>query len=138
MVLAMVDNLLSNAVTYTPPCGNIRLTIATDSGGTVLSINNSCNDISRQDLTHVLEPFWRKDPSRSSHDHCGLGLTLVAAYAKALRLELKLDLPEPHRFVVSVHFPPASTPQPATSNARNLPLRTSNCSDTVLPSKPAT
>jgi two-component system sensor histidine kinase QseC len=122
MVLAMIDNLLSNAVTYTPPLGKIRVSISNKPTGVHLSITNSCHDISPHDLPHLLEPFWRKDPSRSSRDHCGLGLTLVAAYAKSLDLNFKIDLPEPHTFLASVQFPPTPIPAPTDTNAQNLPL----------------
>jgi len=122
MVLAMIDNLLSNAVTYTPSHGKIRLSISTDANATSLSMANSCQDISANDLPHLLEPFWRKDPSRSSRDHCGLGLTLVASYAKSLDLNFKIDLPEPHTFVASVQFLPTHIPTAPDTNAQNLPL----------------
>jgi signal transduction histidine kinase len=57
-----------------------------------VSIANSNAGLSRQDLAHVFEPFWRKDAARSDGRHGGLGLSLVAAFARLIGAEVRLEI----------------------------------------------
>ena len=97
----LLDNLISNAVTYTPSGGEIEFAMA----GLELTMSNSCSDLEAQDLPHLFEAFWRKDKARTSGAHCGLGLALVAAYAEAMKITLKAELGARDRFVIRLKFP---------------------------------
>ena len=90
LLRAILTNLLSNAVQYCVDNGSIRLSIERDQ----LSVSNSTDDLKPDDLPHLFERFWRKDPARSSSVHSGLGLALAKAYAGALGMELRADLSE--------------------------------------------
>ena len=92
---AIFTNLLSNAVQYCPASGSVRLTIETSGQRGQLSVSNTTNDLDADDLPHLFERFWRKDPARSSPEHCGLGLALTKAYAEALAMELRAELTNP-------------------------------------------
>jgi two-component system sensor histidine kinase QseC len=105
MLGALIDNLVSNAVTYAPAGGTVRVEAAHDGVAVALSVRNPCDGLGAADLPHLFEPFWRKDPARTGGAHCGLGLAVVAAYAKALGLALRADLPEPGAFEIVVSFP---------------------------------
>ncbi len=104
MLEALIDNLVSNAVDYTPPGGRIAFRLSTDPAGTTLAITNTCRGLEAVDLPHLAEPFWRKDAARTGGLHCGLGLALVAAYARAIGAKLDLKLPTPDEFSASVFF----------------------------------
>jgi signal transduction histidine kinase len=104
MLEALMENLVSNAVDYTPAGGRIAFRISIDSGGTTLAITNTCKGLELADLPHLAEPFWRKDAARTGGLHCGLGLSLVAAYARAIGARLDLNLPAPDEFSASVYF----------------------------------
>ena len=86
----IVGNLLANAVEYAPNRGKIRV-VGNDS---LLEISNSTDDLTREDLPHLFERFWRKDVSRTDAGHSGLGLTLARAATAALGLELTAEMPE--------------------------------------------
>jgi signal transduction histidine kinase len=44
-----------------------------------LTVINTVEELDEQDLPHLFERLWRKDPSRTSTMHSGLGLALVKA-----------------------------------------------------------
>lgn len=88
LLRAILTNLLSNAVQYCTEGGSIRLSVERGQ----LSISNTTDDLKSDDLPHLFERFWRKDPARSSSLHSGLGLALAKAYAAVLGLELRAEL----------------------------------------------
>lgn len=81
-------NLLGNAVSYARPGSVIRCAAAVDGDSFRLEFTNAAEPLSRAELASLAEPFWRKDVARSSADHAGLGLSVVAALARILRLDL--------------------------------------------------
>ncbi len=86
----IVGNLLANAVEYTPERGQIRVT----GGDSRLEITNTTDGLTREDLPHLFERFWRKDAARTEAGHSGLGLALARAATAALGLELTADMPD--------------------------------------------
>ena len=95
LLRAILTNLLSNAVQYCPAGGSVRLTVERSGERSQLLVSNTTDELSADDLSHLFERFWRKDPSRSSPEHCGLGLALAKAYAEALAMELRAELTNP-------------------------------------------
>lgn len=86
----IVGNLLANAVEYATERGQIRV-----AGSAMrLEISNATDKLTREDLPHLFERFWRKDTSRTDAGHSGLGLTLARAAAAALGLELTAEMPD--------------------------------------------
>ncbi len=81
-VQQVLNNLLSNALRYTPACGTITVTVqpAAGEGGryTRISVIDSGPGIPSQNLAHVFERFWRADSGRS-RDMGGSGLGLAIA-----------------------------------------------------------
>lgn len=79
----IVDNLLANAVTYSPPGGRILVQIQNDR----IVIRNSGIQISEELLPHIFEPFV----SGSTGGCCqGLGLYIAHYYAEKLGMRLSL------------------------------------------------
>ena len=102
MLLAMIDNLLSNAVTYAPEGSRIDVQIDPIEQGFELAISNLRGELTSEDVPHLFEPFWRKDASRSGGVHCGLGLPLVAAYAAAMGMTVHAEITGGGLFRISV------------------------------------
>jgi two-component system phosphate regulon sensor histidine kinase PhoR len=74
----IVDNLLINAITYTPEGGRIEVGIGLQNGSAVLHVSDTGIGIPREDLDRVFERFYRVDKARSrSAGGTGLGLAIV-------------------------------------------------------------
>jgi two-component system sensor histidine kinase QseC len=86
----IVGNLLTNAVEYATEHGQIRVA----GNASRLEISNTTDQLTRADLPHLFERFWRKDASRTDAWHSGLGLTLARAATAALGLELSAEMPD--------------------------------------------
>ena len=80
----IVNNLLKNAVSYTPPGGRITIQIGPDyMGNVLLHIEDTGVGIAKKDLLHIFEPFYRAERSRNrKHGSSGLGLTIVSELIK--------------------------------------------------------
>ncbi len=77
MFRRMIENLIGNAVEYSPAGGAVECTARMESGRAILCIGNTNDSLKSEDLRVMFEPFWRKDAARSGDSHAGLGLTLV-------------------------------------------------------------
>ncbi len=80
----IVMNLLKNAIAYTPEKGLIRISVEPDYRNFIeLRVQDTGVGISREDLFHVFEPFYRADRSRvRRHGGSGLGLAVVNELVK--------------------------------------------------------
>ncbi len=108
---AILENLISNAIAYSPTDSTITCRLHGE-GLIFLEFINPCTDLSSEDLDFLSEPFWQKDTSRTSTDHVGLGLTLVKMYCKVLGIRLNVWLEENSAFHVLLVMPN----QPQESN----------------------
>ncbi len=79
----ILDNLLSNAVNFTPEGGSIKISYE----GRRLCIINYGVTIDDELLPHVFEPFVTSINKNKTH---GLGLYVVSYYAKFLQCQVKL------------------------------------------------
>jgi len=85
-------NLVSNAVRYTPPGGEIRLRWRSDEDGAEFSVEDTGIGIEHEHLPRLTERFYRVDRSRSRETGgTGLGLSIVkhalARHNAALAIE---------------------------------------------------
>ena len=72
----VIGNLVSNAVKYTAEGGQIRVSASQYHGRVKFVIENDCEPLSDETLSHVWDPFYRADNSRSTRG-TGLGLAIV-------------------------------------------------------------
>lgn len=74
----IMDNLIGNAVKYTPEGGNIWVNVRGDGDKVLINVTDSGIGISADDLTHVFQKFYRVDNSQTRQiGGTGLGLYLV-------------------------------------------------------------
>jgi two-component system phosphate regulon sensor histidine kinase PhoR len=73
----ILRNLVENAVNYTPPQSDIRLTSERHGGAVHVAVTDSGPGIPPNDITRVFERFYRVDKSRSGPGGTGLGLSIV-------------------------------------------------------------
>jgi two-component system phosphate regulon sensor histidine kinase PhoR len=73
-----VENLLDNALKYTPPGSRLTLSLATRDGEAVVCLRDNGPGIPAADLPHLFERFYRVDKGRSrDKGGTGLGLSIV-------------------------------------------------------------
>ena len=74
-------NLVGNAINYTPKGGTVTLGLGKVDNRSQLTIHDTGQGISSEDLPHVFERFYRGEKSRTrSRDGKGFGLGLSIAY----------------------------------------------------------
>lgn len=78
----LVANLLDNAIKYTESEGTIKVSLDGDASKVLLSVEDTGEGMSGDDLANIFERFYRCDPSRSEAG-VGLGLSLVMAIARS-------------------------------------------------------
>lgn len=79
MLRRAVGNLLSNALRYTPESGRVNVRIENAGNGrTLLSVENTGDDIPREHLSRLFDRFYRVDGSRHrTTENSGLGLAIA-------------------------------------------------------------
>lgn len=77
----VVSNLLSNALKFTPSGGSVELGLRSMGGEAVITVANTGPGISREDLPHVFDRFFRGHGVRASGS--GIGLTVVRELVEA-------------------------------------------------------
>ncbi len=75
LVQQVIYNLVDNAVKFTPERGTIRIFATNDGETTKVSIRNSGQGISEEEIARIFERFYKVDKSRS-YDTKGVGLGL--------------------------------------------------------------
>jgi two-component system OmpR family sensor kinase len=102
----VIDNLVSNALRYTPEGGAIALHAVAANGGARLSVVDSGEGIAPEHLAHVFDRFYKVDASRTggANGGSGLGLSIAKAiveqhggtievFSRPGRTEFRIELP---------------------------------------------
>ncbi len=76
-----VSNLVDNAVRFTPDGGAITISLATNSDGAKITVEDTGCGVAADHLPRLFDRFYRVDASRSS-EGTGLGLALVKSIAE--------------------------------------------------------
>ena len=85
----LIDNILDNAIRYTPNSGKIDVSLINQVGHVVLEIKDSGPGISENDLERVFERFYRGENQHISGS--GLGLAIVKDIATRHGAVIKLS-----------------------------------------------
>src|SRR5207253_841448 len=124
----ILDNLLDNAIKYTPSGGKITVRWFAEDSQAVLEVADTGVGIPEKDLARIFERFYRVDKARSRElGGTGLGLSIVKHLAQALSgtVEARSELGVGSRFRVSLQQAEQfAEPSPGvlTQTVQNLPL----------------
>ncbi|WP_371261046.1 sensor histidine kinase [Arthrobacter sp. yr096] len=85
-----VRNILLNAIIYSRPDTEVHVSVGRDNGNAVVAVQDHCGGIPDEDLPHLFQTGWQKDPARGtaeglqgSYSGAGIGLSMVAGIVKA-------------------------------------------------------
>ena len=107
----MIINLTNNALQYTPKNarGRVTISIRNDIDNQVMfSVADNGIGIAKEDLSHILEPFYRGDKSRArniKNAGSGLGLAIVNEIVRAHRGTIRINSTQGKGTVVTIHLP---------------------------------
>ena len=80
----LVTNLLTNAIHYNRPGGEVTATVTTAEQDVELSVADTGCGIPEEDRCHIFERFYRVDKARSREQGgCGLGLAICKSIVEA-------------------------------------------------------
>ncbi len=102
----LIKNLLDNAIRYTPPNGQIDLSVNTRDGRVIVQIDDTGPGIPEAERERVFDPFYRV--LGNDQVGSGLGLSIVQTIAERLGATVRLDYANPQTQTglrVSVSFP---------------------------------
>jgi len=108
----ILNNVISNAVEYSENSKPISICaqLQDDGSMSLTCINYMEVLLSASDLKNMFQRMWRKDASRSSEKHTGLGMALIKAYADTLNYGVGVQVVEKEKFVITIkHIPLANS-----------------------------
>lgn len=80
----IVDNLVDNAVKYTPAGGTVRVRVALEAGAVVLAVHDTGVGFEPEAAERLFDRFYRADAHAVQAERgSGLGLTIVRALARS-------------------------------------------------------
>ncbi|WP_036302155.1 ATP-binding protein [Methylotenera sp. L2L1] len=80
-IKVLINNILDNAIRYTPNYGSVNISLSNDTEHAVLEVNDTGPGISNDDFERVFERFYRGE----NKDTCGSGLGLSIVREIALQ-----------------------------------------------------
>jgi len=88
----ILENILSNAIKYSPTGSSIEIELKHDIGTTALSIIDHGIGMSSEEQKRIFDRFYRADSSRSSHVRgFGLGLSIVKRLTELQKIQISVQ-----------------------------------------------
>lgn len=107
-MMAVLRNLVDNAIRYTPPGGRVDLRLDHSGGRTVLRVQDTGPGISQEEQSRVFDPFYRVVGNEQLGS--GLGLSIVKAVCDRIGVVILLGVGHPETqtgLSVTLVFPAA-------------------------------
>jgi PAS domain S-box-containing protein len=107
-LLQVFDNLIGNALKFTPKGGCIAVEAAARDGEVVFSVADTGSGIARESLQHIFEPFWQA-ATRAGRLGAGLGLPITRGIVDAHggRIWVESELERGSTFFFAIPTAPA-------------------------------
>jgi two-component system sensor histidine kinase QseC len=107
LIEIMVRNLINNAIKYTPPGGQIQISLENRNNMPQFRIEDSGSGIVKADYEQVFKRFYRNVDTANKTQGSGLGLSIVQRIITLHEAEIKLDTSQFGGLQVTVSFLPA-------------------------------
>ena len=102
----LISILLDNAVKYSNADGKIELALKKQKNTLQLSVWNTADEISREELAHLFDRFYRADKSRNSKTGgYGLGLSIASAVVNSHKGKITASSPDGKSLRIVATFP---------------------------------
>jgi two-component system phosphate regulon sensor histidine kinase PhoR len=104
----VINNLVVNAVKYTPATGRVWVRWSADDAGGHLEIEDTGIGIEKKHLDRLTERFYRVDAGRSRREGgTGLGLAIAKHVLDRHEARLEIESQPGHGSRFCCHFPPS-------------------------------
>ena len=125
LIETVLDNLLSNALRYTPSGGRVELRLRRDRKEVVLSVRDTGIGIAPEQQRRVFDRLYRVDEARDrERGGSGLGLAIAQRAAQALGGRIELDSEEGRGSEFRLVLPSAPRQRPRNLSRPSPPART--------------
>jgi signal transduction histidine kinase len=107
----VLNNLIGNAIKYTPPEGSIQVELEEKEGCALLRVADTGIGIPAEDLPHLGEEFFRaKNAYGRNIQGTGLGLSIVKEFVKRFGAQIDIKSHDGQGTTVALEFPPCEDP----------------------------
>ncbi len=121
LIESLILNIMENAMRALPEVGKIEVKAYREENGCMLSIADNGKGISEDDISKVIEPFYRADKSRSrAYGGAGLGLSLCKQICDLHYARMEISSQPDVGTTVTIKFPQFTT-QPQLRDDSEIP-----------------
>ena len=107
MLEQILENLVTNAIKFSNPGGEVEIGFRNDQLQTVLMVRDYGIGMTPQQINQIFERFYRADESRNfALKGNGLGMAIVKRFADILNLKINISSSPAAGTVVELVFPP--------------------------------
>ena len=131
----IVENLLDNAVKFTPPGGSVKISVIPSDDGVAVTVTDAGDGMPTDVLALIGRPFYQADSSAPGNfEGMGAGLALSRRLADAIGAELRFDSVSGMGTSATVRFRTTSVGRNGQPDRRRTPqLRLTPISSSTLP-----
>jgi signal transduction histidine kinase len=102
----VLDNLLSNALKFTPPGGEVEVCVGCDDSSAFVEVSDTGMGIGAKDVEHLFTPFYRTESAATaSVPGTGLGLAISKAIVDAHGGRISVESDEGHGTTFRIEVP---------------------------------
>lgn len=106
LIRRTIENLIDNAVKYTPDNGSISLGAEKDQKRISITITNTCRTIEKDELKHIFDPFYRgRATVQTSIEGKGLGLYISRYIVRSHGGDIRVNTTYGNLFSLTVTIP---------------------------------
>ena len=110
-LVQVLNNLLGNAIKYTPGGGTVRVSLwSTDNSGVSIQVADNGIGIPEQDLPRIFERFYQVDKARGPSRGTGLGLAIVNEIVQAHEGHISVNSKPGSGTIFTVWLPVLASP----------------------------